>query len=151
MLNTVILAMDNYYNSKSTEKFLTLSNIIFSIIFTLEMLLKLQAYGVQQHTKDRFNLFDGVLVCISIIDHSMTGIGSDTGISTMNVFRTVRILRVFKLAAKSETIIILFTAIVKTLKDIAYLSCLLCLYIFICALLGRDIYAYTIKVNNIDE
>ena len=40
------------------------SNLVFSCIFTIEMLLKLTAYGFVQYVSDGFNVFDGFIVCL---------------------------------------------------------------------------------------
>lgn len=77
--------------------------------------------------------------------------GGGSGIGALAAFRTLRMLRVFKLATKSETMLILISAIVETLKDVAYFCLLLGLYIFICALMGLEAYAYNVKVNNLDD
>ena len=40
------------------------SNRVFSCIFTIEMFLKLTAYGFVQYVSDGFNVFDGFIVCL---------------------------------------------------------------------------------------
>ena len=40
------------------------SNLVFSCIFTIEMFLKLTAYGFVQYVSDGFNVFDGFIVCL---------------------------------------------------------------------------------------
>lgn len=43
-------------------------NVSFTYIFTVEMLFKIYAYGVKGYAKEGFNLFDGVLVVVSLFD-----------------------------------------------------------------------------------
>ena len=50
-----------------------------------------------------------------------------------------------------NAVLFIFQAIVETLKDVAYFCLLLGLYIFICALMGLEAYAYNVKVNNLDD
>ena len=64
--NTVVLAMDSYKQLPSTEKFLGDINMAFTFIFAFEMVLKIIAFGVIGYVKDTFNIFDGVLVIISL-------------------------------------------------------------------------------------
>ena len=40
------------------------SNMVFSIIFTVEMILKLSAYGLVKYVSDGFNVFDGLIVIL---------------------------------------------------------------------------------------
>lgn len=47
---------------------LTISNYVFTGLFTLEMLLKLFALGFFEYVADSFNLFDGAVVILSIIE-----------------------------------------------------------------------------------
>jgi purine-cytosine permease-like protein len=71
ILNTVTLAMDDYTNAISTENFLKLSNKWFTIIFTIEMLFKIIALGCRGYAREGYNLFDGILVMISLFDFAL--------------------------------------------------------------------------------
>jgi hypothetical protein len=78
--------------------------------------------------------------------------GKKGGANTIQAFRTLRLLRVFKLATRHEGLVILMEAISETMKDAVYFSLLILLYIYICALIGMDFFAYKIRVDNlIDE
>jgi len=53
------------------------------------------------YAKDPFNIFDAVLVIISIIDILLDELGLTSGsggVSALTAFRSLRLLRVFKLA-----------------------------------------------------
>ena len=43
---------------------LEIFNILFTVIFTLEMLAKIIAFGPYGYIKDPYNLFDGVIVIV---------------------------------------------------------------------------------------
>ena len=45
-------------------KTVEISNLVFSIIFAVEMLLKLIAYGFFRYISDGFNVFDGLIVML---------------------------------------------------------------------------------------
>lgn len=47
---------------------LTISNYIFTGLFTMEMILKLFALGFFEYIADSFNLFDGAVVILSILE-----------------------------------------------------------------------------------
>ena len=40
--------------------------MVFSIIFAVEMLLKLAAYGLVKYVSDGFNVFDGLIVILRL-------------------------------------------------------------------------------------
>ncbi len=150
LLNTIVLAMDSYKITPSTENFLITCNVVFTIIFAFEMVIKLIAFGVIGYVRDAFNLFDGILVVVSLVGmiYEMVSSGSISGTNVLTVFRSIRVLRIFKLASRSQNLLILLEAIRKTVKEILNYLFLLCLYIFIMALLGMEFYAYRVRVDH---
>ena len=74
--------------------------MIFVWIFTCEMFFKLIGFGVKNYVKDKFNVFDGIIVDISLVDFSLAlsvdMIGSSLEI--MGALRALWLLRVIKLA-----------------------------------------------------
>lgn len=64
----------------------------FTIVFILEMILKLTALGVKKYVKIPWNVFDGLIVIVSIVDMSMeysnTG-GAGGVLSVLRIFRLV--------------------------------------------------------------
>ena len=45
-------------------KYVEVSNLVFSVIFSIEMMLKLSAYGFFRYISDGFNVFDGLIVML---------------------------------------------------------------------------------------
>ena len=80
---------------------LKILNNVFVWVFTVEMLAKMIGLGLQNYARDKFNLFDCLIVIVSLVDFTLSiTIGSegesDSGI--MSAFRALRLLRVVKLA-----------------------------------------------------
>jgi hypothetical protein len=46
------------------SKYVEVSNLVFSVIFSIEMILKLSAYGFFRYISDGFNVFDGLIVIL---------------------------------------------------------------------------------------
>jgi len=69
----------------------------------------------------------------------------------LTAFRVLRLLRILKLALRSEGLIVLINAIKETFIDISNFTLLLLLYIFVSALIGMEFFAQRIKVNNLDD
>ena len=81
---------------------LEICDYIFVWAFFVEMVMKLIGLGVREYLRDNFNIFDGVIVIISLIDFSITLASNndeDEG-GILNVFRALRLLRVIKLGRK---------------------------------------------------
>jgi len=69
------------------------------------MIFKLYALGLKGYAREGFNLFDGILVVISVFDIALSKLFQiSTGASVISAFRTLRILRVFKLAKKVRSL-----------------------------------------------
>jgi len=64
------------------------------------MLAKLIGLGVKNYARDKFNLFDGIIVIVGLVDFTMSlTITIDEGSDgIMSAFRALRLLRVIKLA-----------------------------------------------------
>ncbi|CAM9577398.1 unnamed protein product, partial [Choristocarpus tenellus] len=104
MLNTVVLSLDYHPMDDAFSSYLEAFNFAFSLCFMLEMLLKLVALGVREYAQDNFNLFDGFIVVVGLVETIIsppailtgdTGAVSGGGISAL---RSFRLFRVFKLA-----------------------------------------------------
>lgn len=68
MTNTLVLAMDRYPITDRENRLQDLLNQIFSLCFVAEMLIKLVGLGFKNYARDRFNLFDALLVVLSLIE-----------------------------------------------------------------------------------
>lgn len=67
--NTIILSMTDFKNTDSKIAELDKYNEYFTWSFIIEMLIKIWAFeGIRGYARDPFNLFDGFLVFMSIID-----------------------------------------------------------------------------------
>ena len=77
-------------------------NIFFVSLFTIEMLVKMYALGVQKYFDSMFNRFDSFVVVFSIVEIILThtDVMDPLGVS---VLRCARLLRVFKVT-RSVTI-----------------------------------------------
>ena len=98
-LNTIILAMDGYIETKNYSIFKTL-NLTFTVIFGVEMLIKIIGFGLVDYFRDKINNFDAMIVILSIVELAITS-DSSTGISA---FRTVRIFRIFRVLRVTKLI-----------------------------------------------
>lgn len=68
MANTIVLGLDRYPIQDEEYERLELLNFIFSIVFTIEVILKLTGLGLRGFVMDRFNIFDAFVVTIGFVD-----------------------------------------------------------------------------------
>lgn len=143
VLNTIALALDKYpaQNDKVLET-LTFLNLVFTIIFTIEALLKLIGLGFKEFNKERFNQFDLVVVIISIAEMYIPG--NISGFSCFRAFRLFKILRLFRVG----DLRILLDSIQFTLTTIGDYVILLLLFIYVFALIGMSFFAGKINFDD---
>ena len=76
-MNTCILSLEGLYKAGGeTDVYLSTMNLVFTLIFILEMLAKIAALGPAGYVSDRMNIFDCLIVLLSfleIIQLIMTG------------------------------------------------------------------------------
>lgn len=68
LLNSIVLATEHYEQPDwlaDTQKW---ANVAFTILFALEMVFNLIGLGLVEYVKDGFNVFDAVIVVVSVID-----------------------------------------------------------------------------------
>lgn len=92
-LNTLILALDGLI-SEDTSALLISFNFAFTILFTIELSLKMIAMGIISYLKDTLNIFDAIIVCLSLVELFI--LGGANGKSSLSAFRAVRIFRTFR-------------------------------------------------------
>lgn len=68
LANTITLALDDYPQSLSKEAVLLVFNDFFTWAFFAEMVIKMIGLGVNNYVHDKFNLFDAIVVTLSLVD-----------------------------------------------------------------------------------
>ena len=62
------------------------------------MILKIIGLGFQNYRQDSYNVFDAVIVIISLVDWTLSRIPNLNAGSALNAFRALRLLRMMKLS-----------------------------------------------------
>jgi hypothetical protein len=101
ILNTICLAIE-WYDQPDTVNFtLDIINYVFAIIFTVEFILKLIALGFKNYFSVAWNVFDFLVVMLTIVSIFLTFFAeADFGAST-TLIRSFRIGRVLRLVSKA--------------------------------------------------
>lgn len=114
------------------------------------MLLKLVGYGIRDYFRDAMNVFDCVIVIISIADWILSTVSlnlSGGSLAGIKALRTLRLVRMFKLARSWVKFRELLAAIAMTLYGISNFVVLLLIFMIVSALLGMELFAYRVIVN----
>jgi hypothetical protein len=147
-INTIVLALDQHPMDKGMEDLSGTINLILAGVFFIEMSLKLVAFGPSEYVKDNYNIFDAIVVAFSILEEGMALAstagscepegGAGGGLSALRAFR---IFRVFKMAKDWESLQTLLSTMVVSLMEIGNFFLLLCLFVYIFALVGIQAFA----------
>lgn len=136
--NTILLAMDFNGIDSALLKQLETGNLVLTGIFAAEMALKLVGLGIKGYARDAFNLFDGFVVIVSLIEIAASQ-GSGGGV--VSVLRTFRLIRILKLLKQFPALRVLLNTIAASLPDISWMALLMCLFVFIFGVLGMQLFA----------
>ena len=141
LMNTVFLSLDGLLDS-SEENLLNTFNQTFTIIFTIDMGLKVFAFGINEYLRDRMNIFDGLIVILSLIELTIFSGGSSaiSAFRSVRVFRVFRVLRVTRLIRSLKYMQVIMKVISNTISSFIYIFLLLILFNYIYALLGMQIF-----------
>ena len=141
--NTTVLALEKYPEDPSTVELSHVLNDFFSWAFVVEMIIKLIGLGFREYARDSYNLFDAIVVILSLIDIVVTAsIGSEGTHDALSAIRSVRLLRVFKLARSWNSFRKILAKIIDTMKHTGIFSVLLLMFALIFSLLGMELFGY---------
>ncbi|XP_055678127.1 voltage-dependent T-type calcium channel subunit alpha-1G isoform X3 [Lutzomyia longipalpis] len=140
LINTLSMGIEYHNQPSELTTIVETSNIVFSAIFALEMLLKIIAEGPFRYISNGFNVFDGVIVVLSVVELCQQFLGEREGNSGLSVLRTFRLLRILKLVRFMPNLRRQLLVMLRTMDNVAIFFSLLILFIFIFSILGMYLF-----------
>ncbi|XP_053195485.1 voltage-dependent T-type calcium channel subunit alpha-1G [Scomber japonicus] len=134
LINTLSMGIEYHEQPQELTDILEISNMVFTSLFGLEMLLKVLALGLFGYIKNPYNGFDSIIVIISVWEI----VGEAEG--GFSVLRTFRLLRVLKLVRFLPALRRQLVVLMKTMDNVATFCMLLMLFIFIFSILGMHLF-----------
>uniref|UniRef100_G3TLD9 Sodium channel protein n=1 Tax=Loxodonta africana TaxID=9785 RepID=G3TLD9_LOXAF len=141
VVNTVFMAMEHHRMSPTFDAMLQMGNIVFTIFFTAEMVFKIIAFDPYYYFQKKWNIFDCLIVTVSLMELGMSKKGS------LSVLRTFRLLRVFKLAKSWPTLNTLIKIIGNSVGALGNLTIILAIIVFVFALVGKQLLGDSYRNN----
>ena len=133
ILNILCLAVAHYPKSDFLA-ILDAMNTFFLVVFTVELLVKVLAYGLKGYLTEAWNRMDMFVVAMSWAGRFMS---VRSGAELARVFRTARVFLVFH---KVEGLTTLFSTILAVLPSAFYMIVLIFLLFFVYAVLGMQLF-----------
>uniref|UniRef100_A0A8C9S9V3 Voltage-dependent L-type calcium channel subunit alpha n=1 Tax=Scleropages formosus TaxID=113540 RepID=A0A8C9S9V3_SCLFO len=157
MLNTLCLGMQHCNQSEHITKLSNTLNVVFTVLFTVEMILKLMAFKAKGYFGDPWNVFDFLIVVGSIVDvilsevdnaltasgglYCLHGCDDAENLSvSITFFRLFRVMRLVKLLNRSEGIRNLLWTFIKSFQAFPYVALLIIMLFFIYAVIGMQVF-----------
>ena len=103
VLNGTLLMIDRHGITREEQTTLEWINLAFCCIYLVELVTKVVGLGPTEFARDRYNLFDAVISCVSgveIVVFFSQGFDSDN----FKGFKALRLLRLLKLARRSTSV-----------------------------------------------
>ncbi|NXF78932.1 SCN5A protein, partial [Sclerurus mexicanus] len=150
VMNTLFMALEHNNMSRTFKFMLNVGNLVFTGIFTAEMILKIIALDPYYYFQQPWNIFDSVIVTLSLIELSFPKSRNKKERrkgGTLSVLRSFRLLRVFKLAKSWPTLNTLIKIICNSLGALSNLTLVLGIIIFIFAIVGVQLFGKSYKTN----
>jgi len=120
--------------SKAYMYFMDACNAAFLLIFTIEMFVKLVAYGLVGYMKSEMRILDGLTVIVGYIGFIAAGNSSLTAI------RCLRLARIFRLTRAYPSMQIMINSVFKSMPSCAYFAIFFMLYTYLAAVGGMQLF-----------
>ncbi|KAG5282161.1 hypothetical protein AALO_G00052880 [Alosa alosa] len=166
MLNTLCLGIQHCNQSDNVTKLADTLNIIFTVLFTLEMVVKMIAFKIKGYFGDPWNVFDFLIVIGSVVDVVLSEVDAALASSgglyciqgcaetnplqaiadaenarvTITFFRLFRVMRLIKLLHRSEGIRNLLWTFIKSFQTFPHVALLIIMLFFIYSVVGMQIF-----------
>ncbi|XP_013052428.3 voltage-dependent L-type calcium channel subunit alpha-1S isoform X1 [Anser cygnoides] len=168
LLNTICLGMQHYNQSAEMNHISDILNVAFTVLFTLEMILKLMAFKAKGYFGDPWNVFDFLIVIGSIIDVILSEIDTvlassgglyclgggcenidpdDNSRVSITFFRLFRVMRLVKLLSRGEGVRTLLWTFIKSFQALPYVALLIVMLFFIYAVIGMQMFGKIAMVD----
>uniref|UniRef100_A0A8C1RHR0 Voltage-dependent calcium channel type A subunit alpha-1 n=1 Tax=Cyprinus carpio TaxID=7962 RepID=A0A8C1RHR0_CYPCA len=143
-LNTIVLMMKHHDpRIEGYDNALKYLNTVFTVIFTVECVLKILAFGIVNYFRDTWNIFDFITVLGSITEIVVDKVHTGFNMGFLKLFRAARLI---KLLRQGYTIRILLWTFVQSFKALPYVCLLIAMLFFIYAIIGMQVFG-NIKLN----
>ncbi|XP_028302810.1 calcium channel, voltage-dependent, L type, alpha 1D subunit, a isoform X3 [Gouania willdenowi] len=160
MLNTLCLAVQHHGQSALFNYVMDILNMVFTTVFTVEMVLKLIAFKPRHYFADAWNTFDALIVVGSVVDIAITEVNptetpqvdemgntEDSARISITFFRLFRVMRLVKLLSRGEGIRTLLWTFIKSFQALPYVALLIAMLFFIYAVIGMQVFGKVAMVD----
>lgn len=135
ILNAILMGTERYDQPEAWTSMLFTINLVFVVIFTLEMIIKVVGLGMNAYFNDGWNCMDFVIVigCLVMVPLD--------GIVNLQALRPFRLFMIFRMIRRWRGIRLMVCTLLMSLPALFNVASLLFLAFFIFAVLGMSQFA----------
>ncbi|XP_023255177.1 sodium channel protein type 4 subunit alpha B-like [Seriola lalandi dorsalis] len=134
ILNNVFMAMEHYPMTMEFENLLSITNLVFTGIYTAEALLKLVALDPYGYFKVGWHILDFIIVIVRLLDMIMADI---EGLTVLHCFHVMLVLRLARWWPTFHTLIKIMWTAVWALRN---LTLILLIMVFVFSVVGWQLF-----------
>jgi hypothetical protein len=146
ILNVGILSLSFYGEPPSLTTTIFITNMIFTIIFSIESICKLLAFGPRAYFRDTWNRLDSFLALAGIMELIITATvegdatQSARAASALRIFRVLKLSRLTRLIRSLKNLRALVHTLLVSLPSLVNIGALLFLVYFVFAVMGVKLF-----------
>ena len=143
IINTLVLASEFPGMSKQHKYLSEIANFIFAFIFAVEMFLKIQGLGMKGYVRSGFNIFDGLVVILTIWSQLllwMMDVKAADGSASIRLLYLLRILRLLKVFRYIQSLQLILENMRACVRPFLGIGVLLVVFLFIFTMAGLQLF-----------
>ncbi|CUI14793.1 voltage-gated ion channel protein, putative, partial [Bodo saltans] len=148
-VNFLVMAVEEYPQSDSMEVFGSVTNIFFTSIFSLEVILRLIAESPRRYMASKWNRFDLLVVFLSLLSLLFELIFANA--TFVSFFRSMRALRLLRLLRKSRRLQAVLRKFLMAMYSLTNIGGILFLVLFCYGLIGMKLFGRLVYDGTIDH
>lgn len=138
------------------EYVLSIANIVLTILFVVELVLKLFGMGWREFREDGFNIFDAIIVFFALIELSLDAIGHKNqyqpserfwkadcvrrSFQSLRVLKSFRVLRLFKMFRYLSSLRKIGEVLISSASSFIAIVLLMFIFMIVFAIVGLHVY-----------
>eukprot|EP01065_Artemidia_motanka_P005947 TRINITY_DN12893_c0_g1_i2.p1 TRINITY_DN12893_c0_g1~~TRINITY_DN12893_c0_g1_i2.p1 ORF type:complete len:2152 (+),score=533.99 TRINITY_DN12893_c0_g1_i2:83-6538(+) len=144
-LNAVVLSSSHTQQGEGWDDLQRFANYAFVGVYTAECLIKVVGLGWRGYWHSRFNRFDFVIVCQSLLSFALP---VPSGVAVLRLLRVARLIRLVRTAKGLNTML---TTLTKALPQLGNVAVLVGTVVFVFAAIGVDVFGNLDKGDGLSE
>ncbi|XP_047138679.1 sodium channel protein type 4 subunit alpha isoform X1 [Hydra vulgaris] len=147
ILSTVFMSAEHIGMDATLASITSTSDFVFTGIFIIEMTMKLFALSLRGYLSSKWNLLDGLLVVISVVNILLVFF-TNIPKGTLKMLKVFRLLRILKVTQSWKGMGQLLATISNSLSALVYAAIILGLVIYIFSVIGMQLFRKYYTVQN---